>query len=57
MVRELARQNGHWIDWSKVSREELYEPSDVSFMRGENKLFNDLLKEAIEPTRRVHRSK
>ena len=48
-VRELAHKNGYWADWSKVSREELYEASDVSFMRGENTLFEGLLKEAIEP--------
>jgi cell filamentation protein len=48
-VRELAHKNGYWADWSKVSREELYEASDVSFMRGENTLFEALLKTAIEP--------
>jgi cell filamentation protein len=48
-VRELAHKNGYWADWSKVSREELYEASDVSFMRGENTLFEELLKKAIEP--------
>ena len=48
-VRELAHKNGYWVDWSKVSREELYKASDVSFMRGENKLFEELLKKAIEP--------
>jgi fido (protein-threonine AMPylation protein) len=41
-VRELAHKNGYWADWSKVSREELYEASDVSFMRGENTLFEEL---------------
>jgi cell filamentation protein, protein adenylyltransferase len=48
-VRELAHTNAYWVDWSKVSREELYEASDVSFMRGENTLFEELLKKAIEP--------
>ena len=47
-VRELAHKNGYWVDWSKLSREELYEASDVSFMRGENTLFEELLKRAIE---------
>jgi hypothetical protein len=32
-----------------VSPEELYEASDVSFMRGENTLFEELLKKTIEP--------
>ncbi|PYT67300.1 MAG: hypothetical protein E6K24_01550 [Gammaproteobacteria bacterium] len=48
-VRALAHKNGYWADWSKVSREELYKASDVSFMRGENTLFEELLKTAIEP--------
>jgi len=30
----LAHKNGYWVDWSKVSREELYKASDASFMRG-----------------------
>jgi len=47
-VRELAHKNSYWVDWSKVSREELYKASDVSFMRGENSLFEELLKKAIE---------
>lgn len=47
-VRELAHKNGYWVDWSKLSREELYEASDVSFMRGEKTLFEELLKRAIE---------
>jgi cell filamentation protein len=48
-VRELAHKNGYWVDWNKVSREELYKASDVSFMRAENTLFEKLLKRAIEP--------
>src|SRR5712664_3090795 len=48
-VRELAYKNSYWIDWNKVSREELYEASDASFMRGDNTLFEKLLRRAIEP--------
>ena len=48
-VRELAHKNGYWVDWSNVSREDLYKASDVSFMRGDNALFEALLKKAIEP--------
>jgi len=48
-VRELAYKNTYWIDWNKVSREELYEASDASFMRGDNTLFEKLLRRAIEP--------
>jgi cell filamentation protein len=48
-VRELAHNNGYWVDWNKVSREKLYKASDVSFMRGQNELFEELLKKAIEP--------
>jgi cell filamentation protein len=48
-IRQLAHKNGYWVDWSKVSGEELYEASDVSFMRGENRPFEELLKKAIEP--------
>jgi cell filamentation protein len=48
-VRGLAHKNGYWIDWSKVSREELYKASDASFMRAENMPFGELLKKAIEP--------
>jgi cell filamentation protein len=48
-VRELAYKNSHWIDWNKVSREELYHASDASFMRGDNTLFEKLLRRAIEP--------
>ena len=48
-VRELADKNGYWVDWSKVSREELYKASDVSFMHADNTLFEELLKNAIEP--------
>ena len=47
-LRMLAHKNGYWVDWSKVSREELYKASDASFMRGENTLFEELLKRAIE---------
>jgi len=48
-VRELAYKNSYWIDWNKVSREELYEASDASFMGGDSTLFEKLLKGAIEP--------
>ena len=48
-VRELAYKNSYWINWNKVSREELYMASDASFMRGDNTLFEKLLKGAIEP--------
>jgi len=48
-VRELAHNNGYWVDWSKVSREELYKASDASFMRGENAIFEEMLRKAIEP--------
>ena len=48
-VRELAYKNSYWIDWSKVSREELYQASDASFMRGDDTFFEKLLKRAIEP--------
>jgi cell filamentation protein len=47
-VRELAHKNGQWIDWNKVSREALYQASEASFMRGDNTLFEQLLKGAIE---------
>src|ERR1700739_3572481 len=48
-VSELAYKNSYWINWNKVSREELYMASDASFMRGDNTLFEKLLKGAIEP--------
>jgi hypothetical protein len=48
-VRELARKNSYWIDWNKVSREELYQASDASFMRGDSTLFEKLLKSGVEP--------
>jgi len=48
-VRERAYKNSYWIDWSKVSREELYQASDASFTRGDSTLFEKLLKGAIEP--------
>jgi len=48
-VRERAYKNSYWIDWSKVSREELYQASDASFMRGDNTFFEKLLRRAIEP--------
>jgi cell filamentation protein, protein adenylyltransferase len=48
-IRQLARKNGYWVDGSRVSRKELYEASDVSFKRGENRLFEELLKKVIEP--------
>jgi cell filamentation protein len=48
-VRELAYKNSHWIDWNKIPREELYQASDASFMRGDSTLFEKLLKGAIEP--------
>ena len=48
-VRVLAYKNSYWIDWSKVSREELYQASDASFMRGDDTFFEKLLKRAIEP--------
>jgi cell filamentation protein len=44
---ELEHKNGYWVDWSKVAREELCKASDVSFMRGENALFEE--QGAIEP--------
>jgi len=50
-VRELAHKNGYWLDWSRVSQEGLYEASDLSFMRGDNTLFEELLKRALERTR------
>ena len=48
-VRKLAHDNGYWIDWSKVSREEMYRASARSFMQADNTLFDELLKKAIEP--------
>ena len=48
-VRELAHKNGYWVDWSKVSREELCKASDASFMRGENAPFEEMLRKVIEP--------
>jgi cell filamentation protein len=48
-VRELAHNSGYWIDWSKEPREELYKASDLSFMRGQNEPFAELLRKAIEP--------
>jgi cell filamentation protein len=48
-VRELAHKNGYWIDWNKVSRQELYQASEASFLRADNTLFEKLLKGAIEP--------
>ena len=48
-LRVLAHKNGYWVDWSKVSREELYKASDVSFMHGENELLEELIKKAIGP--------
>ena len=47
-LRVLAHKNGYWVDWSKVSRHKLYDASDASFMRGENTLFEELPKKAIE---------
>jgi len=43
-VRELAHKNGYWVDWSKVSRGELYKHCDVSFMRCENELSKSYLR-------------
>jgi len=48
-ARELAYKNSYWIDWNKVSREELYQASDASFLSGDSTLFEKLLKGAIEP--------
>ena len=48
-ARELAYKSSYWIDWNKVSREELYQASDASFMRGDSALFEKLLMGAIEP--------
>jgi len=45
----LANDSSYWIDWNKVSREELYQASDASFMRGDSALFEKLLMGAIEP--------
>jgi cell filamentation protein len=52
-VRELAYKNSYWIDWKNVSREELCEASDASFMRGDNTLFEKVLRRAIEPIDRA----
>jgi len=41
-------RGGYWVDWSKVSRHKLYDASGASFMRGENTLFEELPKKAIE---------
>lgn len=48
-VRELAYENGYWIDWNKVSREEMYRASERSFTQGDNTFFEKLLKQAIQP--------
>jgi hypothetical protein len=31
--KALPHKNGYWVDWSKVSREKLYEARDASCMQ------------------------
>ena len=48
-LRELALENGYWLSWARVSREEMLEASEQSFLRGDNSMFEKLLLKTIGP--------
>jgi cell filamentation protein len=50
-VRELAAEAGYRINWSRVTREQMYAASIESHHRGKNAALAALIAKAIEPTR------
>jgi cell filamentation protein len=51
-IRELAFEAGHCINWSHVSREQMYEASIESHNLGKNDAFAALIRSAIDTTLR-----
>jgi cell filamentation protein len=50
-IRELAAEAGFRINWSRVSRKEMYDASIESHNRGKSAAFSPLIAAAIEPAR------
>ncbi|MFB9749913.1 Fic/DOC family protein [Leifsonia shinshuensis] len=47
-VRNLAEKNGFSLSWDKVERKEFIRASEVSFLRGDNQPFANILEKNIE---------
>ena len=50
-IRELASEDGYRINWSRVTRQQMYEASIESHSRGSNAAFAALILLAMEPAR------
>ena len=46
-IRQLALHNGYVLDWSRISRGQMYKASHRSFERGDNTLFEQVLQSAL----------
>ena len=51
-IRQLAQRNGYAIDWSRVSRDQMYEASQRSFEKGDNSGLEAILRTALRPERK-----
>ena len=47
-IRQLAVRNGYALDWSRVSRDEMYEASRASFQKGDNSGLERTLQRALD---------
>lgn len=50
-IRQLAVRNGYSLDWARVSREEMYDASRVSFQKGDNSALERMLQRALDNER------
>ena len=46
-IRQLALRNSYRIDWSRVSRDQMYDGSKSSFQRGDNSGLEEILQAAL----------
>lgn len=50
-IRQLAQRSGHALDWSRVSRDQMYEASRLSFQHGDNSRLETVLRGALRQER------
>ena len=48
-IRQLAMRNGFKLNWSRVSRQQMYDASHSSFLSGDNSRFETVQNSAFDP--------
>lgn len=46
-LRQLAKRGGYQLDWSPISRAQMYAASPISFLKGDNSGFEQILRSAL----------